>query len=240
MEINRMMRLLWRLLTIQCLVAAALFAQVSPVVTITGYVYDEVSFEPLNNVLIIVKPQHPNLKEWTSKTHSGGYYLITGLHPGEKYTLRLRKAGYFETEYELRLPKTEKYTELSRDFLMKPLRVGTRIPLTVSPFPYKKAKFKLGAEEILDDLVNLLKINPSVHIRLEVYPDTETDTTFNLSLTTTRAQLLAEYLTKHGISPDRLEIAAFTRPDPLNPPPVKKRAKGKFYVGPVYIVVTKL
>ncbi len=214
-------------------------AQVSPVITITGYVYDEVSFEPLNNVLILVQPQRATLKEWTSKTHSGGYYLITGLKPGERYTLRLRKAGYFETEYELRLPQTEKYTELSRDFLMKPLREGIRIPLTVSPFPYKKAKFKFGAEEILDDLVRLLKINPSVHVRLEIYPDTETDTTFNRTLTEARAQLLKDYLVQNGIAADRIETLASPTPDPLNPPPVKKRAKGKFYIGPVYLVITK-
>lgn len=215
-------------------------AQVSPVITLTGYVFNEQNFQPLDDVLIIVKPEKSSIKEWTSKTHSGGYYLITGLQPGEKYTLRLRKAGFFETEYEIHMPNTRKYTELSRDFLMKPLRIGQRLLLHVPPFSYKKAKLKLGAEEILDDIVKLLLINPSVHIRIETYPDTPDDTTFNRQLTEQRAKVLEAYLLQHGIERERIEIKSYATIDPLNPPPIKKRAKGKYYIGPVYIVVTKI
>jgi hypothetical protein len=60
------------------------------------------------------------------------------------------------------------------------------------------------------------------------------------TFTSGRGSALKDHLVKNGINADRINVRAMTTTDPINPPPIRKGAKGKRYVGPVYVVVTSI
>ena len=211
----------------------------STVVSVTGLVYDELSREPVDGAEVIFTNADggtPNI----SVSNRGGNYLVTSLKPGQTYKIRIEKPNYFQTEFSFTAPNTTRYAEISRDFLIKPMREGARLPLPVSPFDLKKSKLKVGAEDMLNDLVNVLLINPNVKIEVRCYPDESKDAAANRDLTTKRCEAIRDYLTSKGIQAGRIKIAANDKIDPLNPQPVRKRAKGKRYIGMTYIVVNSI
>lgn len=210
-------------------------AQTATVVSVTGYIYDELTREPVDGVR--VKFLHENANPNISESHNGGYYLVTALKPGEVYRVRIERANYFQAEYEFRAPNTDKYAEISRDFLVKPLRKDVKLPLPVSPFDLKKSKLRVGAGDILEDLAQLLRLNPGVKVEIRCFPDENKDADANLRLTTQRCEAIREYLQKQGISASRVSVKPNAGIDPLNPLPLRKRAKGKRYIGETYIVV---
>ncbi len=58
---------------------------------------------------------------------------------------------------------------------------------------------------LLDEIVQVLKANPAIHIRVEGYTDNVGPVTYNLRLSQARAESVMRYLITHGISPNRLQ-----------------------------------
>ncbi len=212
------------------------FAQV---ISVTGYVYDGLTREAVNDVKVTFLDAEGSGKPNASTSHSGGYYLVTGLKPGKKYRIRIEKPNYFQVEHDFQAPNTGKYAEISRDFLVYSMRPGARLPLVVTPFFPKKSKLRVGSEEIMEELVGLLAMNPNVKIDIVTYPDNDDNKKENMQLTTDRAKAIRDYLVSKGISDARVKTTPKGDIDPLNPLPMRKQAKGKQYMGMVYIVVTQ-
>lgn len=215
-------------------------AQIRAVVSVTGYVYNEVSRQSINKALVkFIDAEQPD-KVISSTTHSGGYYLVTSLKPGKKYTVRIECPGYFQTEYDVTAPNTAKYTEISRDFVIKPLALQQRLPIVVSPFDYKKAYMRAGADELLGDVVRVLTINPNVKLSVTAYADVDAGAEQNKQFSAERTNALIEYLVAAGINRSRLTAKPASTLDPLNPPPNKKKSKGKRYIGTTYLVIDSI
>ncbi len=210
------------------------------VVALTGNIFDAVTKEP-QTVFVIVKDENGNKVTATrSNAYENGYYYVTGLKPGNKYIITLKKAKYFLENYEIFIANSDKYEEISRDFLVKPLFVGAKIPFQVPPFELNKSKLRYGAEEFLSDITNTLVNNKEVNIEIHCYPDVAGSKSDNITLTTDRCKSLLNHFVSNGIDNTRLTIKAHDAVDPDNPPPTKTRAKGKRYIGTSYITVKEI
>ncbi|MFN8359185.1 MAG: hypothetical protein U0264_04660 [Candidatus Kapaibacterium sp.] len=216
-----------------------IFAQIGTVITVAGNVLDEVTRNPVT-VNVVFSDESGNRAGSSRSNSKDGSYLVTGLKPGKKYKVRLEQAEYFQAEYEISLPNTGKYAEISRDFLVKPLVKGTKIAARNAPFELKKSKLRVGANEILDDFKRSLLINPNVSIEIQCFPDNDDDKAVNTKLTQERCNALRDYFTKAGISEKRITLKPSDSVDSVNPPPLRKAAKGKRYIGSTYFVVTKI
>lgn len=205
------------------------------VVSVTGYVYDGETREPVNGVKVTFTKRGSNPNIATS--NKGGYYLVTSLEPGETYVVRIEKPGYFQDEFEYSVPNTNRYQEVSRDVLMQPLRKGATIPVYVNPFELNKSKLKVGASEFLDEVAHMLRLNPNVRIEIACYPDSDANEAANMKMTNERCNAIRSYLTAKGVDTKRLSISAHGKTDPRNPAPIRKSPKGKRYVGSVYMTV---
>jgi outer membrane protein OmpA-like peptidoglycan-associated protein len=176
----------------------------------------------------------------TNRSSASDGYLVTGLRPGESYTIRIEDPRYFKQEYKIDLPKTSKYAEISKDFTVKPMEAGRSLTLAPNPFDVKKSTLKVGAEEVLDDIAKLLIMNPSVSVDIVCYPDADGSADQIQKVSTDRGGAIKAYFMKIGIGAQRVTVRPVSSTDPINPPPIKKGAKGKRYVGAVYVVVTKV
>ena len=115
-------------------------AYAQQIMSVTGAVIDQTNRNPAS--IIVSFYDKNNKKIGSSKSNSAtGFYLVTGLKQGETYKVQLESPDYFKDEYEVTLPVSKKYADVSRDFTVKPLAKGIKILLEVPPFELKKSKF---------------------------------------------------------------------------------------------------
>lgn len=213
---------------------------VGPVISLTGNIFNEVTRQPVTVFLIVLDEEGKRVNATRSNSAQNGYYYLTGLKPGKKYTLTIKQKDFLTEEFEIITPNTDKYLEISRDFLLKPLEVGVSIKLPVAPFELNKSKLRYGAELFLDDYAHVLKLNPNVKIQIECFPDNNDNKQENIKLTEERANSLKAYFESQGIESSRMTTKSNSNIDPKTPLPTKKLAKGKRYIGPTYLIITAI
>ncbi|MCO5252053.1 MAG: OmpA family protein [Candidatus Kapabacteria bacterium] len=216
---------------------AALQSQMRTVVAVTGHAIEAITKNPVAIKIAVHDNTGKKINQVKSNASEGGYYYVTGLFPGNTYTFKIIEEGYFATEIAVSIPNTDKYIEISRDFLVNPLKKGGIIPVAVSPFEINKSKLRFGSSVVLDDIVNTLKSNKNVKFTIKTFPDNNIDTLKNENLTGLRAESLMDYFVTNGISPERITVEGASVTDPNKPPPTEKRAKGKRYIGSAYIII---
>lgn len=112
--------------------------------------------------------------------------------------------------------------------------------ISPSPFDLKKTSIKTGTEEDLREFAKILVMNPSVNIEIVCYPDEELPANRAMAISQERANALKGFLTQQGVGAGRVTVKVVKETDPLNPPPLRKGAKGKRYIGPVYVYITSV
>ncbi len=237
MRYKIMLTVLLAMLTVAELCSSPM--QMRTVVAVTGNAIEALSRNPVSVKISVHDNTGKKINQVISNAAEGGYYYVTGLFPGNTYTFKVVEDGFFSNEFTVSIPNTDKYIEISRDFLVSPLKAGWRIPLSVSPFEMNKTKLRFGASIVLDDVVNTLKNNPKVNFTIKAFPDNNNDAQKNIALTKARAESLFDYFIVNGINPSRISIEGSERIDPDNPPPAEKRAKGKRYIGSAYIIINE-
>lgn len=213
---------------------------VNPVVAVTGSVFNAVNHEPVTVFLVVVDETGKKVSATRSNSAENGYYYIPSLKPGKKYFVTINQPEYCKEKFEIVIENTGKYQEISRDFLVTPLQVGAKIPFVLTPFELNKSKLRVGAEDFLDDLKSTLDNNPQLKFEILCYPDNDIDKTKNEQLTSERSKTLSAYFASKGIDASRISTAGSSVSDPKNPPPTTKKAKGKRYIGPCYIVIKQI
>lgn len=85
-------------------------------------------------------------------------------------------------------------------------------------FDFDKAEIKPSAYPILDNVVMVMKKNPDLKIIIEGHTDIIGTEAYNLRLSKRRALSAKKYLTRHGISSDRIKVKGygFSRPIATN------------------------
>jgi len=211
---------------------------INTVVALTGNVFDGISKDPVTATIKITDENGKRVNQTRSNAIENGSYYVTSLKPGKTYYVNISKEDYFDEKFKISLANTDKYEEISRDFLIKPKVKGAKIPLPVPPFELNKSKLRFGAEDLLEGIQSTLVNNPDVKFEIMCYPDNDKDTKVNQKLTDERCQALKDYFTANGVEGMRFKTMGSATTDPLKPPPTTKMAKGKRYIGTSYIVVT--
>lgn len=209
----------------------------STVVSISGTVKNAVTKEPMTVYVVAYDQNGKKINVARSNSSDNGYYFLTGLKPGNIYKIVVEQANFIREEYVLNIPQSSKYMEYSKDFSLIPISKGSIIPIPVPPFELNKTKLRFGSEEYLDNFVKVFAENKSLKLVIICYPDHVQNKSDNKKLTEERAKSIMAYFIAKGVEPERINIEGNTDPDPKNPPPTEKRAKGKRYIGTSYILI---
>lgn len=213
------------------------FSQVRAVVGVTGSMFNYVDKNPISVEMQVYDNAGKKVNATKSNGAENGYYYVTGLFPGNTYIFVVKDKNYLTERFEVSIPNSDKYVEISKDFLLKPNNMGTQIKLNVSPFEFNKSKLKPGSAIILNEVLNTVKYNPNAKFQIISYPDTDKNPIQNEELTKKRAQALIDFFELNGVDSSMFTIQSNKNTDPKNPPPAEKRAKGKKYIGSIYLVV---
>lgn len=225
---------------ISTVVVEAQISSIKTVVSLTGSMLNKENNEPVSVTFEAYNSQGKRVYRGKSNATENGYYFITGLQPGETYTIKFIDMEYLRSEEQYTLPVTDKYTEFSRDFQVVQKQKDQRLLFKVPPFELGKNKIRFGIEDLLDSYVEIIKTNKNVVFEIACYPDANDEKTKNETLTLARAQSLKDFFVQQGAKPESIILKGNPSIDPKNPPPAKKGAKGKRYIGSTYLIIKKV
>lgn len=210
---------------------------IGTVTTLSGMILDQATLLPVEANYGVFDAQGKKIGQSRVASATDGY-LVTGLKPGSSYSIRVEDPRYLKQEFSVTMPPSGTYSEVSKDITVRKLVAGTTYAMNPVPFDLKKTDIKDGTEDDVRSLAQLLVMNPSVRIQLVCYPDEEMPAKRSEELSLQRANALKAFLQKEGVVAERISVKAAQSTDPLNPPPLRKGAKGKRYIGSVYITMT--
>jgi hypothetical protein len=90
------------------------------VLSLTGYVVDSDTKEPIAMRVEAFDSNGNRIYYGRTKSENDGYYFITGLKPGAKYTVKLSdNERYADKEEKISMPDAKSYEEIKKDFLIE-------------------------------------------------------------------------------------------------------------------------
>ncbi|MFM9910970.1 MAG: OmpA family protein [Chitinophagaceae bacterium] len=181
---------------------------------IKGKVFDKKTTKGLPSA---VELTDLSTKEVLSKvqTDETGNYLIT-LPVGKDYAFNVNRKGYLFFSDNFPLSQKDPDSTYNINIPLQPLEANATIVLKNIFFDSKMFEIKSESTPELDNLVQLLKENPTLKIQISGHTDNVGKPEDNLTLSNNRAQAVVEYLMSKGIQKIRLSFQGYGATLPLD------------------------
>ncbi len=188
-----------------------------PTGVITGRVYDQKTQSPLYAKITFVGTE----MEPVYTDSATGVFRVEV--PVGTYALKIEAPGYIPTGRPV-VVRADQPAILDIGLLKK----GTHLVFQNIYFAPGSAKLEPSSYPALDEIVKLLKENPTVIVEIQGHTDNTGSLDFNMKLSQKRAEAVKQYLVGHGIEEDRLIAKGYgpTRPVAPNDTP-ENRAKNR-------------
>ncbi|HTI07760.1 MAG TPA: OmpA family protein [Puia sp.] len=155
-------------------------------------------------------------KEMISKlqTDETGNYLIT-LPKGKDYAFNVSRRGYLFFSENFPLSQQQGDTAYNIDIPLQAIEANAAIILKNIFFDPNKYELKGESQVELDEVVQLLKDNPTVKVQINGHTDNSGKPADNISLSENRAKSVTAYLVTKGINPGRLSSSGYGETQPV-------------------------
>ncbi|HVK50039.1 MAG TPA: OmpA family protein, partial [Pseudobacter sp.] len=179
---------------------------------VKGKVYDKKTGKGLPSA---VELTDLSSQEMLSKvqTDETGNYLVT-LPVGKDYAFNVNRKGYLFFSENFALSQ-QSDSIFNIDIPLQPIEANATIVLRNIFFDVNKYDLKPESTSELDNLVVLLRDNPTVRIQLSGHTDNVGKEQDNLQLSNNRARAVVKYLVDHGIEPARLSFKGYGASQPV-------------------------
>lgn len=145
----------------------------------------------------------------TFKSNSTTGKFLVSLPAGKNYGIAVKKDQYLFHSENFDIPNTAAFQEVEKNIALKKLSVGNKIVLRNIFFDLDKATLRPESTAELNRLIALMNEVPTLKIELGGHTDAQGSDTHNQDLSEKRAAAVVEFLTKAGISGDRLKSAGY-------------------------------
>jgi len=173
---------------------------------------DEATIEIYNNTT--------KKMDWVSEKHPSPYFKFT-FQQGNHYTIMISKKRYITKQIEAyvnvngcivciegvdnvkpgvvdNLTAGHKKGTLLANIELRPIKIGNKIPIDNLYYESSKYAVKKSMHKTLDELILLMKNNPSLIVELRSHTDCKGDAAFNRSLSLKRASAAVKYILTHS------------------------------------------
>ena len=166
--------------------------------TLYGWIYEKDGYELPQGVVYMIGNDGTNTSFGVMKD---GYYSVR-VTPGVEYVMLGTCKGYLNTMRELKATLQEGEHSYHIDFELPSI---TR-PVLIDNIFYEYNKATLSGESAasLNELVEMLELNPNVTIELAAHCDNRGGDKYNERLSQARAESVVGYLVSKGIEAERL------------------------------------
>src|SRR5579871_2151680 len=139
------------------------------------------------------------------QTDETGNYFIT-LPIGKDYAFNVNRRGYLFFSENFPLSKKLPDSTYNIDIPLQPIEANAMVVLKNIFFDINKYEIKSESQVELDEVVQLMKDNPTVKIEISGHTDNVGKSSDNLKLSENRAKAVVAYLTLKGIDVARLSF----------------------------------
>ncbi|MBN8783397.1 MAG: OmpA family protein [Terrimonas ferruginea] len=187
-----------------------------PRFTLIGETVECASEQKLKNIntTLTNSGSHTNM----SQVSDGEGKFIYQLDPATAYTIVANQAGkYSQTEQVTTegLDRT-KTLYVSLKLGVCNLQQGSTWVLKNILYDLDKSFIRSDAATVLDNVVNIMKQNPTLRIELSSHTDSRGSDAYNMSLSRRRAEAAVNYLVSKGVEKNRLTARGYGETKPLN------------------------
>ncbi|MBI3481374.1 MAG: OmpA family protein [Bacteroidetes bacterium] len=109
-----------------------------------------------------------------------------------------------------------KRPDLLRDYYLIPIEAGLTVQLKNIQFNFGKTTLLPDSFKELDDVVELLKKNPSLKLEIGGHTDSDGPDDYNLWLSQSRAQAVVDYLISQGANAEQLVAKGYGETKPID------------------------
>lgn len=139
------------------------------------------------------------------------------LSPNTDYTVLGQKLKFFSDSAQVTTKGLIKSDTLTATLRLEPLfEVGQIFVLENIHYDFDKANIRPDAAKILDELVRIMRDNPTLEIELGSHTDSRGPDLYNLDLSQRRAKSAVDYLVSRGISRSRMVAKGYGETKLLN------------------------
>ncbi len=146
------------------------------------------------------------------KTDYDGVFKIE-LNENTDYFLIAEKDGFLRAKTSISTKGIKNDTTLKVQIFIKPIDQIVQIPDI--RYNYNDTTLRPESKVALDQLIELLRLNPDIKIEIMAHTDYRGTNEYNLKLSQGRANSVVAYLIKHGISPKRLVAKGYGEEKPF-------------------------
>lgn len=169
----------------------------------------------LPEVIVSLKGTDQNLIAKKLSDGSGAY--VFEVEPNKEYKLLGQKVKYYSDSLTFNTKGLSKLDTVRVALHLEPLfQVGKKFILQDIHYDFDKYNIRNDAENILNELVRIMRDNPTLKIELSSHTDSRGSDKYNMSLSHKRAGSVMDYLVSRGIARDRLEAKGYGETQLLN------------------------
>ena len=192
----------------EIVIAPVVIVKEAQLTILKGVISDYLTNDLLEAEIEIVDNQ-ANKVIATFKSNSKTGKFLVSLPAGKNYGIAVKKDQYLFHSENFDIPNTAAFQEVEKNIALKKLSVGSKIVLRNIFFDLDKATLRVESTAELNRLIVLMNEVPTLKIELGGHTDSQGSDTHNQDLSERRAATVVEYLTKAGISADRLKSAGY-------------------------------
>ena len=174
---------------------------------VKGKVFDKKTNKGLPSAVELTDLQ---TKETVSKvqTDETGNYLIT-LPVGKDYAFNVNRRGYLFFSENFPLSQKSPDSTYNIDIPLQPLEANATVVLKNIFFDVNKYELKPESQVELDNVVKLMRENPTLKIQINGHTDNAGKPADNIKLSNDRAKAVVDYITSKTIDAKRLSYQGF-------------------------------
>ncbi|MBA3681185.1 MAG: OmpA family protein [Bacteroidetes bacterium] len=180
---------------------------------LSGIVFDAETNDPISSALVTIKDVHDGEEPFFLVTDEKGFYS-TPLKPNLEYFLKAQKNKYFGQAASVATKGLTDSKDFEQDFFLGKIPEGD-IEIEGIEYDFDKATLRPKSMEILDKIVDLLKINDNLSIELSSHTDARGNDAYNMKLSQGRAQSCVDYIVSKGIAKKRIQATGYGETKPI-------------------------
>lgn len=137
------------------------------------------------------------------------------LPAGIDYALNIERPGYLFHSERFSLTAQGGFAPVKKTIELQPIATGAVLVLNNILFETDKARLLPASKIELNKVVELLMLNPAMHIEVGGHTDNTGSDTYNLALSQDRADAVASYLLSKGIAAERISTKGYGATTPI-------------------------
>ncbi|MBA2612238.1 MAG: OmpA family protein [Bacteroidetes bacterium] len=182
---------------------------------LSGIVFDAETNDPIPSALVTIRDVHDGEEPFFLVTDEKGFYS-TPLKPNLEYFLKAQKNKYFGQAASVATKGLTDSKDFEQDFFLGKIPEGD-IEIEGVEYDFNKYTLRPKSMEILDKIVDVLKINDNLTIELSSHTDARGNDDYNMKLSQGRAQSCVDYIIGKGIAKKRIQATGYGETKPIIP-----------------------